>query len=115
MTVRLPLRISTTCDAVFLSLALAPETKKPQNPAAMDGRSSTANPNQRDMIPLFRYGYVDRKPYDLSHGGQSFCNGVRCSPNVSCKSLAYRLCGGLPRTPSRYEYCHRSRGDDPRR
>src|SRR5262245_4194557 len=34
MTVRLPLRISTTCDALLVSFALLPATKKPQNACA---------------------------------------------------------------------------------
>src|SRR5262245_19341789 len=41
MTVRLPLRMSTTCDALLTSLASAPDTKKPQNAAALSGQPST--------------------------------------------------------------------------
>src|ERR1044071_6824091 len=42
MTVRLPLRISTTCDALLVSLALLPATKKPQNACARPGAAATA-------------------------------------------------------------------------
>ena len=40
MTVRLPLRISTTCDALLVSFASLPATKNPQNARA--GRAGTA-------------------------------------------------------------------------
>src|ERR1043165_7024984 len=42
MTVRLPLRISTTCDALLVSLALLPATKKPQNACARPGAAASA-------------------------------------------------------------------------
>ncbi len=43
MLVRLPLRSSTTCDALLVSLASFPATKKPQNALATDGANSPAN------------------------------------------------------------------------
>src|SRR6185436_6960113 len=43
MTVRLSLRIRTTCDALFWSCASAPDTKKPQKAAATDGKRSPSN------------------------------------------------------------------------
>src|SRR6266496_6853620 len=43
MTVRFPLRISTTCDALLVSFASLPATKKPQNaPAGRAGQTSDA-------------------------------------------------------------------------
>ena len=59
MTVRLPLRISTTCDALLVSFALLPATKKPQNacarpdPAATVAAATAAIPRHRniDMPP----------------------------------------------------------------
>src|SRR5689334_11428638 len=53
MTVRLPLRSSTTCDALFDSAASAPETKKPQNAdasivvAASDSAETSASFRER--------------------------------------------------------------------
>src|SRR3954463_13971980 len=54
MTVRLPLRISTTCEALLVSFASLPATKKPQNACARRGAAvATApaiarTPNQRN-------------------------------------------------------------------
>src|SRR5437764_2088812 len=42
MTVRFPLRISTTCDALLVSFASLPATKNPQNADAAEGASTPA-------------------------------------------------------------------------
>src|SRR5688572_21932553 len=46
ITVRLPLRSSTTCEALLVSLAVPPATKKPQN-----ARACVAAPSTRASAP----------------------------------------------------------------
>src|SRR4051812_44727680 len=65
MTVRFPLRISTTCDALLDSFASLPATKKPQN--AWAGRAGAATAAHTTSIPATIRS--DMPPPWLSKGG----------------------------------------------
>src|SRR4051812_43171424 len=60
MTVWLPLRISTTCDAWLVSLAFEPATKKPQNAPATDGASAPTIVATRTCLLMIGLRYLRR-------------------------------------------------------
>src|ERR1700759_3397256 len=59
MTVWLPLRNSTTCDALFDSAAPPPETKKPQNACAF---AATSDPLKSAAPQRTRRLFANRSP-----------------------------------------------------
>ena len=68
MTVRFPLRISTTCDALLVSFASPPATKNPQNArAGRAGNDPSTRPGKTTKTVNARKGtkkdrFVDMPP-----------------------------------------------------
>src|SRR4051812_3512855 len=83
MTVWLPLRISTTCDALFTSCASAPDTKNPQNACALFAHrkpSSTSRFISLSLIDLSSNFLDPERRYFVG------CFGTGCPGSPSCGS-----------------------------